>query len=134
MAVEAVDVVISALAAGAAAGAKDTASAAVKDAYAGLLSGLRRRFGQAKADEIQDLAKAHIDDGDVVRKQLMEALDSAKIAVDDDLLAAANSVLAQRDPTRARASKYTVDMRNAQAVQVGDHNTMTVHLDSCYGK
>jgi hypothetical protein len=34
-------------------------------------------------------------------------------------------LLALLDPTGTRAGKYMVDLRGAQGVQVGDHNTQT---------
>jgi hypothetical protein len=110
MAAEAIEVVVAALAAGGVAGVKDTASAAVKDAYAGLLGVARHRFGQQRADELRDHPES-----------LTDALAGAQLNPDDELVTAAQTLLAHL--------KYTVDARGAQGVQIGDHNTMTLHLD-----
>jgi hypothetical protein len=126
MAVEAIDVVVSALAAGAAAGAKDTASTAVKDAYAGLRAAIGRRFGQARADELATLAQEHADDPQTGSERLRAMLTAADEAPDEDLLAAAQDLLAQLGSAPSRAGKYTVDARDAQGVQIGDNNTMSL--------
>lgn len=126
MAVEAIDVVVSALAAGAAAGVQDTATAAVKDTYAGLLTALRRRFGHARTEELTTLAQEHAEDPQTGRDRLTAVLATTDLASDDDVVSAARAVLAQLDS--AGAGKYTVDARGARGVQVGDGNSMTLHL------
>jgi hypothetical protein len=128
MAVETVDIVVSALTAGAAAGVKDSAATAVKDAYAGLLTLLRRRLGHARTDELTALAEAHIDDPQAGHDQLTAALTPIDVALDADVVAAAQILLAQLDPAATPTGKYQVDARDAQGVQIGDGNTMTVHF------
>ncbi|WP_370961742.1 RIP homotypic interaction motif-containing protein [Amycolatopsis sp. cg9] len=118
------DVVAAGLAAGAAAGAKDTASVAVKDAYAGLVGGIRRRFGAKAAERLEDAARddAAPDKHRRIRDELARALDEAALEPDDELVAAARTLL---DRT---GGKYTVDVRESQGVQVGDHNSMTLNF------
>ena len=41
----------------------------------------------------------------------------------DQLLEAAQSLMSLVDEAGTRAGKYTVDLRGAQGVQVGDHDT-----------
>ena len=41
---------------------------------------------------------------------------------DRDLVAAAQALMNLVDEAGARAGKYTVDVRGAQGVQIGDHN------------
>jgi len=121
MAAEAIEVVVAALAAGGVAGVKDTASAAVKDGYAGLLGVVRRRFGHQKADELEAIS--------VDERLLADALAGVQISPDDELVTVAQAVLAQLDPIGTQTGKYIVDARGAQGVQIGDHNTMTLHID-----
>ncbi|HEX5405610.1 MAG TPA: hypothetical protein VFX16_25325 [Pseudonocardiaceae bacterium] len=111
MGAELVDVVVSALSAGAVAGVKDTAGTAVKDAYAGLLALLRRRWGHAQVDAVVALEPA----------ELRRALTEADVVVDEEIVAAARQVL--------QAGKYTVDIHESTGVQVGDGNTMTLHVN-----
>ncbi|ONI86675.1 hypothetical protein ALI22I_23890 [Saccharothrix sp. ALI-22-I] len=119
------DVVVAGLTAGAAAGVKDTASLAVKDAYAGPVGGLRRRSGPAVAKELHDAAHddSALDREQRVREQLLRALDGASTTPDDGLVIAARDVLDRLGP----AGKYTVDAREAQGVQIGEHNSMTLN-------
>lgn len=121
MAAEAIEVVVAALAAGGVAGVKDTASAAVKDGYAGLLGVVRRRFGHSKADELAAISPDE--------RLLADALAGVQITPDDELVTAAQTVLAHLDPVGTQTGKYLVDARGAKGVQIGDHNTMTLHLD-----
>ncbi|MFE9745710.1 RIP homotypic interaction motif-containing protein [Saccharothrix saharensis] len=109
--IESVDLVVAALAAGATAGVTDTASAAVKDAYQGLKSLTRRALRRGGADE--DTA-----DPD----ELRAALVAADVDADAELLAAARAVL----ELTGRAG--TVHVHDNQGVQIGDHNTMTLHF------
>jgi len=121
MAAEAIEVVVAALAAGGVAGVKDTASAAVKDGYAGLLGVVRRRFGHQKADELEAIS--------LEERLLTDALAGVRISPDDELVTAAQAVLTHLDPIGTQSGKYIVDARGAQGVQIGDNNTMTLHLD-----
>lgn len=112
MAIEAVELVVTALAAGAAAGAKDTATSAVKDAYTGLKSGVRRLVGR---DELPD------DPG-----ELAEELAEANVGADSAVLEAARAVLREADPEGTRAGKYHVTVTGSKGVQIGDGNTMNL--------
>jgi hypothetical protein len=53
---------------------------------------------------------------------LVAELAEAAAGQDADLLAAAQALLSLLDAAGARAGKYTVDVRGAQGVQVGDYN------------
>jgi uncharacterized protein YmfQ (DUF2313 family) len=44
---------------------------------------------------------------------------------DAQLIAAAQRVMALVDESGSQSGKYLVDLREAQGVQVGDHNTQT---------
>ncbi|MCR6481789.1 hypothetical protein M8542_03070 [Amycolatopsis sp. OK19-0408] len=112
MAIEAVELVVTALAAGAAAGAKETATAAVKDAYAGLKSGVLRLVGRDELPEDPD--------------ELAEELSSAEVT--EEVVEAARAVLREVDPDGARAGKYNVTVTDSKGVQIGDGNTMNLNF------
>ena len=57
---------------------------------------------------------------------LEEALRDNAVDQDYEILTAAKALLEKADPTGSAAGKYTIDLRGAQAVQVGDHGQMTV--------
>ncbi|MEU4517380.1 hypothetical protein AB0F52_01530 [Amycolatopsis sp. NPDC024027] len=126
MAVEAVELVVSALAAGAVAGVKDSASAAVKDAYASVQSGVRQLLSRNDAGEQVSLLEAYAAAPDEHRNGLAAALSAAGAGEDAELVAAAQAVLAAVDPPGTTAGKYNVRVRDSKGVQVGDGNTMTL--------
>jgi hypothetical protein len=113
-----VELIVAALAAGAAAGITDTTSAAIRDAYTRLRDGVQRRL--ADRDERATLA---LDAGEAGR--LGEDLVGSGADRDEQILASARELLAGLDPAGARAGKYSVDLREAKGVMVGDHNTQT---------
>ncbi|MGV9364998.1 hypothetical protein [Amycolatopsis sp. NPDC003731] len=131
--IESVELVVAALAAGAATGAKDTASTAVKDAYAGVKSlavwALRRAEPvPAEAVELVEadaVTPAEDESGTAGRRQLTAALSAADAGADEELVAAALKVLELTDPNGTRAGKYRVLLHGNKGVQVGDHNTQT---------
>lgn len=116
-----ITLIVTALAAGAALGITDTASSAIKDAYAGLKTLVRKRLG-GRPDAELVLAK-HEQAPQTWRTPLMAELDEAGAGHDADLVAAAEALMHLVDAAGARAGKYTVDVRSAQGVQIGDRNT-----------
>ncbi|MEU1746678.1 hypothetical protein ACWD8I_06375 [Micromonospora arida] len=111
-------VITAALAAGAGAGLKDTASAAVRDAYAALKALLKQRFGGREGEAVQALEADETEPG-VWQARIGEALAASGADGDEQILTAARRVLELADP----AGKFHVDAREAKGVQVGDHNT-----------
>jgi hypothetical protein len=117
------DLIIAALTAGAVAGTTDVASAAVRDAYAGLRERLRQRLsGHSHSHAALD---SYETGPGVQQTMLAEALNESGAAEGSDVLAAAQQVLELVDPTGIQAGKYQVDARQAKGVQVGNHNTQT---------
>ena len=116
--VDPVTLVVTALATGASAALSETVGQAIVDAYAGLKSLLRRRLA-ARQDDPEAVA-ADDTEPEAWRERLAGRLDAAD--VDDELLAAAERVLAVADPAGYRAGRYVVDLRGAKGVQVGDDN------------
>jgi len=127
--IESIDVLVAALSAGAAAGLKDTASSAVKDAYAGLKT-LTSKALRGEGDDPSDDAVivAQLADPEAHQDELRKALAAANADEDAELAAAARRVLALTDPEGTSAGKYRIDMHDNQGVQVGDGNTMTLNF------
>jgi hypothetical protein len=121
MGMDPITLIVAALASGAALGISDTASSAIKDAYAGLKALARKRLG-GRPDAELVLAK-HEQAPETWRIPLMAELDEAGAGHDANLVAAAEALMHLVDEAGARAGKYTVDVRGAQGVQIGDRNT-----------
>lgn len=115
-----ITLIVTALAAGAALGVKDAASAAVKDAYSGLKALVKKRFSDRPTAELV-LAK-HEDAPQTWQAPLEAELTEAGADRDAELIAAAKALMALVDEAGSRAGKYSVDVHGAQGVQVGDHN------------
>ncbi len=115
-----VALIVTALAAGAALGLKDTASAAVKDAYGSLQALMTRRLAGRRDGA---LGMAGYEEAPQAWDGLLVAeLTSAGAADDADLVAAAQALMSLVDERGSRAGKYAVQVRGSQGVQVGDHN------------
>jgi hypothetical protein len=114
-----ITLIVTALAAGAALGIKDTASAAMKDAYAGLKTQVRKRLGGGPDAELVLMKHEHAPL--TWRAPLMAELTDARADHDHDLIAAAKAVL-DLVGEAGGAAKYTVDARGAEGLQIGDRN------------
>ncbi|MEV6648811.1 hypothetical protein [Amycolatopsis sp. NPDC051371] len=127
------ELVVAALAAGAAVGARETASTAVEDAYSGAktlaLRALRRAepVQSAVVEAVERDAITPTDDerGISQRRELGAALAAADAGADDELVAAALKVLELADPAGSQAGKYRVFLHGNNGTVVGDHNTQT---------
>jgi hypothetical protein len=113
-----ITLIVTALVAGATSGAAEAASAAVKEAYAGLKALVARRLG-GRPDAELVLAK-YEQSPEVWQAPLMAELTDAGADRDLELVQAARALMTLVDGAGARAGKYTVDVRGAQGVQVGD--------------
>lgn len=126
---EPVALIVTALAAGAGAGVKDTASSAVKDAYEGLKAMVKGRFAGRPDAEL--ILASHETAPDTWERPLAAQL--AAMGVDAELVAAAQTLMELTDAAGTRAGKYAVDNRRSQGVQVGDynvqHNTFVIGSD-----
>jgi hypothetical protein len=115
-----VELILTALAAGVTSGVTQAASSAVQDAYNALRALVRKRLaGRPKAEFV--LAE-HANAPDTWRAPLAAELAEAGADRDADLVAAAQALMNLLDAAAARAGKYTVDVRDAYGVQVGDRN------------
>jgi len=120
--VDPVSMILAALSGGAAAGVTEAASTAVKDAYQSLREILRRSFARDPD------AQAALEGYEVAPGRWEARLASA-VAETDQARQAELAVAAQRLLTLLDPGKYTVDLRQARGVQVGDgnvqHNTFS---------
>jgi hypothetical protein len=115
-----VTLILTALAAGAAAGAKDTASTAVKDAYAGLKAKIKTLLSRRKDGEL--VLARYEESPRTWEAPLASELAAAGADKDEGLVTAAQAVLSMADEPGWRAGKYTVQIHGGQGVQVGDRN------------
>jgi hypothetical protein len=115
-----VTLILAALAAGAVKGVGETATTAVKDAYAGLKKLVARRLAGRPTAEVA-LAE-HEQDPERWNAPLGTALTEAEAATDQQVIDAAKRLMALVDPAGSTAGKYTVDLHGARGAQVGDHN------------
>jgi hypothetical protein len=115
-----ITLIMTALAAGAVSGITESASSAVKDAYASLKALARKRLADRPDAEL--VLARHEQAPETWQAPLAAVLGEADADRDTDLVAAAQALLRLVDTAGARAGKYTVDVRGAQGVQVGDRN------------
>src|SRR5690349_15828975 len=115
-----VTLIVTALAAGAAAGVQGTAASAVRDAYAGLKALVKKRFAGRPDAEL--ILVRHERAPQTWQAPLAAELSEARADRDPDLVAAAQALLALADEAGFRAGKYSVDVRGSQDVQIGDHS------------
>ena len=108
-----------ALASGASAGLKATASSAVTDAYEGLKAKVKSLF--AGHQRAQLVLAEHEVSPETWKAPLISELSAA--GVEDDLVAAAQTLMRLIDAASSRGRKYVVDVQNSHNVQIGDGNT-----------
>ncbi len=111
-----ITLIVTALAAGAAAGLSDTAACAVKDAYAGLKGLIVRKYAAA-ADSVASLEAKPASEGR--RSAVKEDLEPTAAASDPELLRQAQALLAalqQQAPDAART--FGVDLHDVEAASV----------------
>ena len=104
----AVEVIAAARAGGGGVGLKDTASVAVRDAYAGLKALLKGRVGDPGDPAVQALEADETEPG-VWQTRIGDALTSSGAADDAQVLAAARRLLVLADPEKAKAFNINVD-------------------------
>jgi hypothetical protein len=114
-----VSLIVAALAAGASAALKDTAAQAVKDAYGGLKSLLKRKV--ADKPLAQEVIEKHEEAPEIWEKPLQDELGKAGLADDEEVVRAAQRLLALVDPAGAQAGKYNVTIAGGKGIVVGDH-------------
>ena len=120
-----VTLIVTALAAGASAALKDTTSDAIREAYNGLKSLLRRKLADRPA--AQSALEQHEEAPDVYEKPLEHELAKTDVADDKEIVAAAQALLGQTDPEGTRAGKYHVTVSGGQVGAIGDNANVTMN-------
>ena len=115
---EPVELIVAALAAGAAGGAENVASTVVKDAYQELKRLVTARCAGRKTAKVA-LAD-HEADPEAGRASLEQALTESGAAADAELIDAARRLLAMLSKSNSAGGKYTVTVENTQGTHVGE--------------
>lgn len=117
---ETIELIVTALATGAALGVKDTASTAVTDAYASLKALVSRRLGR---EDSEGLLAGHGQDPTIWQGQLASELRAAKADQDRDLISAAKLLMNLMARLDLDSRRFEIQVREAQGLQIGDGNT-----------
>ena len=110
--------ILSALAAGATAALQETASQAVKDAYAGLKALIQKRF--AGKPEAEMALAQHEKKPEVWAAPLQDALVETGADRDEAIIEQAQAVLMLVQPQQVAQGKYNVQIGKAEGVVIGD--------------
>jgi hypothetical protein len=120
---EPITLIIGALAAGASAAAKDTASQAVKDAYAGLKTLIQQRFAERKTPEGEMALAKYEQKPAVWEAPLTDALIDTQTDQAADIREAAEALkqtLEQTPDGLEAVSKYILTIKNSEVGVIGD--------------
>lgn len=105
---EPISLIIAALIAGATAAAKPTAEKAVKDAYEGLKTLIKRKFeGDPIGQGLVDAEPEKIKKGEELLK---DSIKNAGVDKDKEVLEAAQEIMKQEDPEGASTGKYNLQV------------------------
>jgi hypothetical protein len=126
--VDPVSLIVGALAAGASAGVRESASGAVRDSYQMLKRAVADRFAGHRRAET---ALAELEtDPDISRVSLGEAVVRTGASADPVVVEAAKRLMQLLDVDGRRSVRGTVDVRGAQGVQLGNQNRQINVFDS----
>jgi hypothetical protein len=123
-----VSLIVAALAAGASSALKDTAAEAVKDAYNGLKSLLKRKLGDRPAAQVA--LDKHEESPEVWEKPLQEEIKQSGVADDEEIIKTAQRLMALVDPDGARAGKYNVNISGGKGIVVGDEARVVMTFEN----
>nr|CEL20868.1 Membrane protein involved in colicin uptake [Kibdelosporangium sp. MJ126-NF4]CTQ98327.1 Membrane protein involved in colicin uptake [Kibdelosporangium sp. MJ126-NF4] len=115
---------MTALTAGASAGLTATATSAIRDSYEGLRGAVRRRLA-ARSEEDAQVLDASETEPEQWQPRLGEVLAASGVDRDEEVLAAARTLLEQLEAAGQQPRVNVVDARGAKGAQIGDHNTQT---------
>jgi hypothetical protein len=126
---EPITLILTALAAGASAGAldelKDDVKEKVKVAYGKLRQLVSRRFSEAGTPNAEAILVEFEADQDGYKGPLTKKLEAADADKDDALVAAAKALHELLDQQGGKSGKYAVTVNDSKGVMVGDGNTQT---------
>ena len=115
---EPISLILAALVAGATAATKDTAGAAVKDAYEGLKALIKKKFEKdALAQAMVEAKPEDIKQSEVL---LRNKITEAGIDQDVEILKAAAAILKKEDPQGEKEGKYRINVQGDIKGIVGD--------------
>lgn len=118
-----ITLILTALTAGIAASAQETASSAIKDAYNGLKALIQRKF--VSKPEAEMALVQHAQKPEVWKGPLEEGLKETGADHDEEILAAAEKML-QLAQAEQPGKKYDITFQGpVQGPNIGDHNTIT---------
>lgn len=120
---EPTSLILAALAAGAAAAAKDTTSQAIRDAYAGLKSLVQKRF--ANKPEAEMALTQHEKKPEVWQEPLKDALAETGANQDEEIIRQAQQVMKLVNPQQASQGKYNIQIGKGKGIVIGDNAQVT---------
>jgi hypothetical protein len=119
MEVEAVSLIVGALAAGASRGLQETASAAVKDSYTRLRDLVTSRFSGHR--QAETALEGYAEDPETWQKPLEKSLQLTGVAADPSVLEAARSFMSLLDAEDVAGGRFVVHINDSSGVQVNQH-------------
>lgn len=124
---EPISIIITALAAGASAGAKDTTAKVVQDTYHVLKNLIKDKFvAQGKPDDSTILEQHEKKlDSKAFKELLKEELINIGVDKDEIILKTAQEILKEEKPQESAGKYNTVFQGEVKGIQVGDKNTQT---------
>lgn len=118
-----ISVLLAALAAGAMSAAKDTASQAITDAYAGLKAMIQKRFANKPPAEMA--LTEYEKDKETWEKPLQKALVETATDQDEIIVRQAQHLLTLINPQQASQGKYNVQIGSSEGTVIGDNAQVT---------
>jgi RIP homotypic interaction motif len=116
-----VTLIVTALAAGAAAALQDETKSTVKTGYTRVRELVKKLF--THPDNAEYLIDKHAEDPEIWGRPLAKELEQAGAARDPYLITAAQELMILLDARGSEDGRYIVSVQNSQGVQIGDGNT-----------
>ena len=124
---DALTLILTALGAGATAGSQAVAGDAIKDAYNALKTLLQHKFAGKAGAELA--LTEHETDPQTWEAPLKKALMQAHLEQDEEVITAAQKIMAQVQPQQAALGKYNVQITgNVQGYAQGDNQQVTMNF------
>jgi CHAT domain len=123
--VDAISLIVAALGAGALAATKDTAGTAVKDAYQGLKTLIKKKFAEQGKEDDSNIVDKHEKklDSEAFKALLKEELINLGVDKDAEIIKLAQELLKQEKPEESVPGKTNVVFQGeVKDAQVGDRN------------
>lgn len=122
-----INLIVSALTAGATAALQETTGTAIKDAYQGLIALLKQKF--SKNPKATAALEGHAEDSETWQKPLEKSLRETG-AVEDEQIRLASQKLLELLQSQKSSPKYAVEIKgNVKGLVQGDHAKVTMNFD-----